>query len=89
LHLAIEKIIKAHVCKKISDVAPRSHRLLKLLEQTGLQVLQADKDFIAELSLYNIEGRYPDIYEELPPEKDVARIRQETERIYQWLLNQF
>jgi len=88
LHLTIEKAIKAHVCKKTGDVAPKSHNLLQLAEIAGLVVSQEESDFLGELSLFSIEGRYPDFYGELPLAQDVRRIRQETERIYLWLLSQ-
>ncbi len=88
LHLSIEKILKAHVCKKNGDLPPKSHNLLRLADATGMVYTQHDRDFLGELSLFNIEGRYPELYEELPPASEVQRIALETERIYQWLLNQ-
>jgi len=88
LHLSLEKLIKAHVCKKTGDIPPKSHNLLRLAELAGLDVSQYDCAFLGELSLFNIEGRYPNLYDELPPVQDVQRIKKETERIYLWLLNQ-
>jgi len=88
LHLTIEKAIKAHVCKKMEGMPPKSHNLLRLAELAGISLSREDGDFLGELSLFNIEGRYPDFYGALPPPADVRRIRQETERIYLWLLNQ-
>jgi HEPN domain-containing protein len=88
LHLTVEKIIKAHVCKKTGDIPPKIHALLRLAALTGLAVSQEDSDFLGELTLFNIEGRYPNFYGELPPDSDVQRIRRETERVYLWFLNQ-
>ncbi len=88
LHLTIEKVIKAHVCKTTADIPHKSHNLLRLADSAGVILSQHDRDFLGELSLFNIEGRYPDFDEVLPPSEEVKRIRQETERLYLWLLNQ-
>ena len=88
LHLTIEKVMKAHVCQTTAAVPPKIHNLLRLSELAGLSMTQEDRDFLGELSLFNMEGRYPDTYGALPPDPDVQRIQQETERIYQWLRNQ-
>ena len=36
-HLVIEKAIKAHVVKTTGDIAPRSHNLIYLSDNIGLQ----------------------------------------------------
>ena len=38
LHLALEKIIKAHVCKNINDLAPRIHNLIRLTQIASLDI---------------------------------------------------
>jgi HEPN domain-containing protein len=88
LHLTIEKILKAHVCKTTGGIAPRSHSLLRLADKTGLPVSGSDREFPGELSLFNIEGRYPEFQSGVPNDMEVQRIRHETERIYTWLLEQ-
>jgi HEPN domain-containing protein len=76
LHLTLEKIIKAHVCKKTGEVAPKLHNLVRLAEMTGLPVSGDDRKFLAKMLRFNIEGRYPDSYEELPSASSITRIRQ-------------
>ncbi len=60
-HLAVEKLLKAHIAKKTGELPPKSHNLLYLIEQTDLKAsLNEDQlDFFSNLILYQIEGRYP------------------------------
>lgn len=37
-HLALEKALKAHVCRHTGDLAPRTHNLVRLAEIAGLTV---------------------------------------------------
>jgi HEPN domain-containing protein len=56
---AIEKYIKAIYLKTHGKEAPKSHNLLYLLEQIGLDISEEDRNFLAQLSSYYISGRYP------------------------------
>jgi HEPN domain-containing protein len=88
LHLTLEKIIKAHVCKKTADIAPKDHNLVRLIEKAMLPLSEEDRSFLSGMTRFNIEGRYPDSYDELPSVASVDKIRKECERIYTWLLEQ-
>jgi HEPN domain-containing protein len=88
LHLTLEKIIKAHVCKKTGDLAPKDHNLARLIEKTMLPLSEEDRSFLSGMTRFNIEGRYPDSYEELPSSASIEKIRKESERMYIWLLEQ-
>lgn len=87
-HLTLEKIIKAHVCKKTSDIAPKDHNLVRLIEKAMLPLSEEDRSFLSGMTRFNVEGRYPDSYEELPSAESVDNIRKESERVYKWLLEQ-
>ncbi len=87
-HLALEKILKAHVCKQSKDLAPRTHNLLRLLEIINLPVDENDIFFLAEMNQYNIEGRYPEIYETLPSLKSAKKTVNKTSGVFKWLKNQ-
>jgi HEPN domain-containing protein len=65
LHLMLEKLIKAHVCKATKDLAPKDHHLVRLAGKAMLPVSGEDKAFLATITRFNIEGRYPDSYEEV------------------------
>ena len=42
-HLALEKALKAHVCRATGELAPRSHNLVRLAEMAGLKLSGADR----------------------------------------------
>jgi len=59
-HLAIEKMLKAHVARQTKDIPPRIHNLIRLAEIAKLKLEPEGKEFLREFSLYQLEGRYPD-----------------------------
>ena len=59
-HLAIEKMLKAHVTRRTKDVPPRIHNLVRLAEMAGLELEPAHDRFLREFNVYQLEGRYPD-----------------------------
>ena len=88
LHLAVEKAIKACVTAMTSDLPPRSHDLLFLIEKTGITVDPSHRDFLARAQVYCLEGRYP---AEMPPVAPLSAVRQdlqEAAEIIEWLMNQ-
>ena len=62
-HLAIEKILKAHVTRRTRDVPPRIHNLVRLAELAGLALDAKRADFLTRFNLYQLEGRYPETSE--------------------------
>ena len=62
-HLAIEKVLKAHVSRKTADVPPRIHNLVRLAELAGLALDVERADFLRRFNLYQLEGRYPETSE--------------------------
>ena len=88
-HLALEKILKAHVCRVINDLAPKIHNLARLAQLTGLSFSETQQIFLARFDQYQLEGRYPD---KLPQPLKMNEAKQELEKaeeILQWLINQF
>ena len=86
-HLTLEKILKALICGKTRDLAPRLHDLLKLASLAGLSLEEGDREILKLFGIYRLEGRFPDFFPQAP-DLDLARRRlQEAERIYQWLKN--
>jgi HEPN domain-containing protein len=41
VHLSLEKLLKAHVCRHTQDLAPRLHNLVRLAELAALPLSQA------------------------------------------------
>ena len=59
--LAIEKWLKAKWVKdNAANYPPRIHDLHSLYAETELQLEADDLDFMAAVSRWNLEGRYPD-----------------------------
>ncbi len=84
-HLALEKVLKAHVCRRTGDLAPRLHNLVRLAELSGLVLEPRDLDVLAELNVFNLAGRYPDAG---PVDVAPAEARDLVERadgVRQWL----
>ena len=87
-HLALEKMLKAHVCRSTRDLAPRIHPLLRLAERTDLDLSDEQLIFLARFDRYQIEGRYPNV---LPPAPDIDTARQELRQareVFEWLSQQ-
>lgn len=88
VHLALEKLLKAHVCRSTNDLAPRLHTLLRLAERTNLSLSVERTTFLARFDRYQVEGRYPDL---LPAALSVATARAELEEareVFEWLSQQ-
>ncbi len=84
-HLCIEKAIKAHVVKHTSQVPPKSHNLIWLLEKTEISVNNEQEILVGELMVYQLEGRYPENMPEPPARQHAFRILEETKLLFQWL----
>ena len=59
VHLALEKMLKARVCRATRDFAPRIHALVRLAELGSVILSDDRKDMLTEMTKYNIVGRYP------------------------------
>jgi HEPN domain-containing protein len=65
-HLVLEKLLKAHWVKDNEEnFPPKIHNLLNVLAKTNVQLSDADKDFLATMNQFQLEGRYPDYKLEL------------------------
>jgi HEPN domain-containing protein len=59
VHLAVEKILKAHYCKSKQKVPPKIHNLLRIAELAGLDLDDGKKDALSTMNRFCLEGRYP------------------------------
>ncbi len=85
-HLAIEKILKAHVVKMTGKVAPKMHNLMKLAKRAAINLEGPELEYISEINEFNIEGRYPDEEDIKQPSNEYTRIWQNnSEEILTWL----
>ncbi|MBF0108906.1 MAG: HEPN domain-containing protein [Magnetococcales bacterium] len=88
LHLAMEKLIKAHVCRITRQLPPKSHNLIRLLELTGLDPGLSEKRLLLELNDFCMEGRYPDELAPPPSHKEALAILYRIQEVRIWLHNQ-
>lgn len=90
-HLTMEKILKAHVCKQTQDYAPMIHNLLSLAKRASITLSSEQAKLLAELTTYNIRGRYPDMRGsqiEKPTLPYARSLLKQTKEMYEWLKNQ-
>ncbi len=71
-HLAIEKMLKAHVTRQTKDVPPRIHNLVRLAEIANIKLDSERVEFLREFGIYQLEGRYPDS-EQVSVDSDIVR----------------
>jgi HEPN domain-containing protein len=59
IHLALEKMLKACLCKNQGKTPPKIHNLLRLAELGGITLDEQQKNVLTEINDFNLEGRYP------------------------------
>ncbi len=87
-HLALEKLLKAHVCRHTQDLAPKIHNLSRLVELAELSLSQVQEDILAETNAFNLEGRYPDLLIPSPSQSEAESYMHRAEEVYRWLMSQ-
>ena len=89
MHLALEKMIKAHVLRKAKIEPPKIHNLSRLLALTDLEIDKEHRKFLAEMNRFQIETRYSLNVMVLPDQEQIKVYQSRTEEILQWLIKQF
>jgi len=59
-HLALEKLLKAHVVKARGEPAPKSHNLPYLAQKAALDLAPEMMDQLGEFMEFHLESRYPE-----------------------------
>lgn len=86
-HLALEKALKAHVCKETRDLAPRIHNLVRLAELAALKLDEQQLDILADMNIFNIHGRYPTSPASPTLEQAESYIAR-ADGVFRWLIGQ-
>jgi HEPN domain-containing protein len=84
-HLALEKALKAHVCRHTGDLAPRTHNLVRLAEVAGLTLTPEHTDLLAETNEFALASRYPDTTFAVPSLGEAEAHRRRAGEVFQWL----
>jgi len=87
-HLALEKLLKAHICKHTGRLAPKLHNLVRLAEMAELELAADHLDVLAEMNEFNLEGRYPITYVAPPTQKEALDYMKKSKVVLEWLTRQ-
>jgi HEPN domain-containing protein len=89
---AIEKILKALVVKVKQQFPPRIHDLLKLAQVAQIDLDNEQREFLAKLSFYYIETRYPEELSKISKSitrKIAGEYLGKTKEVIKWLRKEF
>jgi HEPN domain-containing protein len=84
--LALEKVLKAHVCRQTGDLAPKIHSLVRLAELGAVQTDKEQLDTLAEMNAFNVEGRYPETLAPPPTVDEAKRYFERAQEVFEWLM---
>ena len=87
-HLALEKLLKALVCRNTGALAPKMHDLMRLSQISGLSMSQEQVTFLARFGRFQIEGRYPEVLDPEPSREHAEQDLRQVEELFSWLTTQ-
>jgi HEPN domain-containing protein len=85
VHLALEKMLKAHVVVQTKEIPPRIHDLARLSKISGLNLNKEQEDFLLKFGVYQLEGRYPDSPQMCPDKVFTRKKLTAAKEILEWL----
>lgn len=88
VHMALEKIVKAHVVKQTKTFPPKNHNLMALANLGRLELSREQSDFCGKINVYNIEARYPGIFAESPTVEKASQYLIYAKELIAWLTAQ-
>jgi HEPN domain-containing protein len=86
-HLALEKVLKAQVVRRTGELAPRIHNLVRLAELAQIQLSPDQMDLLADMNVFNLEGRYPETLAPVPSRVEATEIIDSADEVLTWLMN--
>jgi HEPN domain-containing protein len=88
IDLAIEKMLKACVCKNQNKTPPKIHNLISLYQLADLEANTERQDALGAINRFCLEGRYPEEWTAVPDKKEVQRYLKMAEQLIEWLKKQ-
>ena len=88
-HLVLEKVLKAYYVKKVSKVAPYTHSLSLLAEESNLKLSFEHKELLEKVTDFNLEVRYPEEkfnFYTICTREFTQHYLKRIKEFYQWLL---
>ena len=86
--LALEKLLKAKVCRHTGDPAPRLHDLVQLAALAELKPTTEQLDTLADMNQFNLQGRYPEDTAVLPTAAKTRAFMARAKEIMEWLIQE-
>ena len=87
LHLAMEKLLKAHVCQTTNDHPPKIHDLVRLTQRAEMELHEEWMLLLGRVNAFCLIGRYPGNPQSQRISQDVARrYIGEVQEVRTWLL---
>lgn len=87
-HLSIEKVLKGLYTRILTEVPPKSHNLIFLIEKMKLELPENYYDFIFTLNGLSVPTRYPDDLQKLLKEYTKAKtgkVLEQAKEVLRWL----
>jgi HEPN domain-containing protein len=87
-HLALEKMLKAHVTEVTQFLPAKTHDLIYLVKKSGIELPAGFLDFIGKINTASIPTRYPeDLQRAIQdyPEPVTQEYLRQTQELVQWL----
>ncbi|MCX6149831.1 MAG: HEPN domain-containing protein [Ignavibacteriales bacterium] len=85
-HLTIEKALKANYVKANNKLAPKTHQLRYLHNNSNIKLNIEQEELLGILMNYQIEGRYPEYKIQLPNSELVKEYLKRTKELLKWLV---
>jgi len=85
-HLALEKALKAHVCRNLRCLHPKIHNLGRLAELAGLTLTETQKDLLGDMNEFQMEGRYPEFQSPAPTLKEARQYLPWSKQVFERLI---
>lgn len=86
-HLTLEKALKALVCRRTQNLAPRIHNLVRLAALAALPLNPQQRLVLEEMNRHGKEGRYPEFLGQPPPQDEADDCIRRAKEVYQWLMS--
>ncbi len=87
-HLSIEKQLKSLFIKHNNEFPPKTHKLLYLSNNIGIEISNEMKLFFSKLMEFQLERRYPEFNIASPTHKKTIELFNKTKDVLSWLQNQ-
>src|SRR5690606_36985022 len=89
VHLAVEKVLKAHVTRATGDIPPKTHNLRYLAELAKIQLTPDQVKLLVHLNEYQVDARYRDIDSPVPEPAIVQADMRSAKELSAWLKQLF